>query len=66
MTNKIRVLRASKNMSQQELADLVDVRRETIIHLENNRYMPSLKLAYEIAKVFDTTIESVFELRDDK
>ncbi len=53
------------NIKQEELANLVGVRRETIIHLENNRYMPSLKLAYDIAKVFNKEIEEVFNFEDE-
>jgi len=60
MRNRIKVLRAENNLKQDELALRVEVRRETIVHLENNRYMPSLKLAYDIAKVFDKQIEEVF------
>jgi putative transcriptional regulator len=59
-TTKIKVLRAEFKLSQQELADKVGVRRETILHLENNKYMPSLKLAYDIAKIFNKNIEDVF------
>lgn len=57
---KIRVLRAEMNITQEELANRVGVRRETILYLENGKYMPSLKLAYDIAKVFDKQIEEVF------
>ena len=66
MDNKIRVLRAGSKLSQAELAEKVGVRRETIGHLENNRYMPSLKLAYNIAKVFGKRIEEVFLFSDDQ
>ena len=52
-------------MSQQELADLVGVSRQTIIQLERNRYNPSMLLAYSIAKVFDVTIEDLFDFRED-
>lgn len=48
-------------MSQQDLAKLVGVRRETIGHLEKGKYNPSLKLAFDIAKVFNTTVEEIFE-----
>ena len=51
--SKIHIYRATKRMSQQELADLVGVSRQTIIQLERNRYNPSMLLAYSIAKVFD-------------
>lgn len=63
----IRELRGEKGLSQQELADLVDVRRETIIRLEKGEYNPSLQLANDIAIVFGVPIEEVFrfeELRD--
>ena len=58
--SKIHVYRATKRMSQQELADLVGVSRQTIIQLERNRYNPSMLLAYSIAKVFNVTIEDLF------
>lgn len=63
-TTKIKVLRAEKGLSQEELANKVGVRRETIVHLENNKYMPSLRLARDIAKVFDKSIEEVFFFTD--
>ena len=49
-------------MKQEELAAIVGVRRETIYHLEKGRYNPSLVLAYSIAKVFEVTIEEIFEI----
>ena len=60
LTTKIREHRASQNMTQDELAVLVGVRRETIINLEKGRYNPSLKLAMDIAKVFSCTVEDLF------
>ncbi len=56
--------RERQNMKQSELAELVGVRRETIVHLENGRYNPSLKMAIDIAKVFRTTVEELFEFTD--
>ncbi|MDE7364646.1 MAG: helix-turn-helix transcriptional regulator [Ruminococcus sp.] len=53
--------RARLNMKQDELAELVGVRRETIIRLEKGQYNPSLKLAMDIAAVFNTTVEELFE-----
>ena len=47
-------------MSQHELAELTDVRRETIVRLEKGQYNPSLKLAMDIAKIFETTVEELF------
>ena len=51
-------------MTQQELADLVGVSRQTIMQLERNRYNPSMLLAYSIARVFDVMIEDLFEFRE--
>ncbi len=59
--SKIHVFRATKRMTQQELADLVNVSRQTIMQLERNRYNPSMMLAYSISKVFDVTIEDLFD-----
>lgn len=60
MDNRIREYRAKHNLTQEELARQVNVRRETIGFLEKNKYNPSLKLAYDISKVFGVTIEEVF------
>jgi len=60
MTNRIRELRARDNLTQSDLARKVGVRRETIVFLEKNKYNPSLKLAYDIARVFGMKIEEVF------
>ncbi len=60
MTNRIKEFRARENLTQQDLAQLVDVRRETIVFLEKGKYNPSLKLAYDISKVFKLKIEEVF------
>jgi len=62
MTNRIRELRARDSLTQSDLARKVGVRRETIVFLEKNKYNPSLKLAYDIAKVFGMKIEEVFNL----
>lgn len=62
---RIREHRAKTNMKQEELAALVGVRRETIGHLENGRYNPSLKLALDIAKVFQVPVEELFEITND-
>jgi DNA-binding XRE family transcriptional regulator len=61
----IREYRAKKNMTQENLAKLVGVRRETIVHLENGRYNPSLKLAFDIAKALDATVEDLFSFTDE-
>lgn len=64
--SKIHVFRATKRMSQQELADLVGVSRQTIIQLERNRYNPSMLLAYSIAQVFEVSIEDLFNFEEEK
>ena len=60
LTTKIREYREKQGLTQSELADLVGVRRETIVNLERGRYNPSLKLAMDIAKVFHVTVEEIF------
>ena len=64
LVTKIKEYRENASMKQSELAELVNARRETIVHLENGRYNPSLKLAMDIAKVFGVTVEELFEFTD--
>lgn len=65
MKNKIKDLRDSQNMTQQQLAELVEVSRQTIISLENGKYNPSIFLAYKIAQVFHRSIEEVFIFEEE-
>ena len=65
MNTRIKELRARYNLTQEELAKKVGVRRETIVFLERGKYNPSLKLAYDVAKVLETTIEELFIFDDD-
>ncbi len=60
MKTRIKELRARENLTQEELARLVGVRRETILFLEKGRYNPSLKLAYKVALALKSGIEEVF------
>ena len=60
MENNLRVLRAMKRITQEELASNLGVTRQTIHAIENDKYNPSLELAFKIAKYFETTIEAVF------
>ena len=60
----LKSIRESRGMTQQELADRIGMRRETILHLENNRYNPSLEMALKIAQVFDLRVEELFQLKD--
>ena len=65
MKNLIRELRDELGLTQQYLAEKVNVSRQTIISLENGKYNPSIFLAYKIAKVFDRMIEEVFIFEED-
>ena len=65
MTNRIAQLRKERCLSQAELADAVEVTRQTIISLENGRYNASLLLAHKIAQYFGLTIEDVFLFEED-
>jgi len=60
MNNRIKEYRARFNLTQDDLAKKVNVRRETIVFLEKNKYNPSLKLAHDISKVFEVRIEELF------
>jgi putative transcriptional regulator len=60
MRTKIKEFRAKYNITQEELAKKVGVRRETILFLEKGKYNPSLKLAHDVAKALKTTIEELF------
>ncbi len=65
MYNRIKELRARFNLTQDELAKKVGVRRETIVFLEKGKYNPSLKLAHNISKTFEMAIEDVFLFEED-
>lgn len=60
MKNRLEQLRAKQGLTQQELADRVEVSRQTIISLENGRYNPSILLAFRLARLFGVTIEELF------
>ncbi|HJX45996.1 MAG TPA: helix-turn-helix transcriptional regulator [Patescibacteria group bacterium] len=64
MKNRIKEFRAKYDLTQEDLARKVGVRRETIIYLEQNKYNPSLNLAHDIAKALKTTIDELFDFRD--
>jgi putative transcriptional regulator len=65
MKTRIKQLRVGKALTQQQLADLVGVRRETIVFMERGRYVPSLKLAHDVARVFELPIEDVFSFEEE-
>lgn len=60
MKNKIKIYRAMSNLTQEQLADKVSVSRQTIIAIESDRYLPSLGLAFKIARLFKVNIEEIF------
>ncbi len=65
MKNTIRVERAILKISQQELANKIEVSRQTINSIENNRYVPSTILALKISRIFGKSVNEIFELEDD-
>ena len=64
MKTRLREYRAKYNFTQEKLAEIVGVRRETIIFLEQGKYNPSLKLAYNVAKALKTNIDEIFSFDD--
>lgn len=64
MQTRIKEYRAKLNLTQDQLAELVGVRRETIVFLEKGKYMPSLKLAFGVSKVLKTKIEKLFIMKE--
>ena len=60
MKNKLRVLRAEREWSQQDLAERLEVSRQTVNAIETGRYDPSLPLAFRIARLFERPIEQIF------
>ncbi len=65
MKNKIRIERAILDITQEELARRVQVSRQTINAIEANKYVPSTVLALKISRVFDKSVNDVFELEDE-
>lgn len=65
MRNRLRVLRAERRWSQAELADQLEVSRQTVNAIETGKYDPSLPLAFRIARLFGRSIEGVFEPEQD-
>ena len=65
LITKIKEYREKAGFKQNELAEMVGARRETIVHLENGRYNPSLKLAMDIAKVFGVAVEDIFVFTEE-
>jgi len=66
MKTKIKELREKRNLTQEALAEKVDVTRQTILFLEKGKYNPSLRLAYKIARVLNSKIEELFSFEDER
>ncbi|PWR75084.1 helix-turn-helix transcriptional regulator [Methanospirillum stamsii] len=66
MKNRIKVLRAERDMTQEELANLIGVTRNTIISIEKDKYCPSMKVGFRIARVFGVGLEDVFFYEEEK
>lgn len=64
MKTRIKEYRTKRNLTQEKLAELVGVRRETIIFLEQGKYNPSLRLAYNVARALGVTIDELFIFED--
>ncbi|SHI72998.1 putative transcriptional regulator [Clostridium cavendishii DSM 21758] len=65
MKNIIKDLRKQRNITQEELANMCKVSRQTIISLENGRYNPSIFLAHKIASIFNSSIEEIFIFEEE-
>ena len=65
MKNRLRELRAAKQWSQSDLADKLDVSRQTVNAIETEKYDPSLPLAFKVARLFKLSIEEIFEADRD-
>jgi len=65
MKNRLRELRAAKEWSQSDLADKLDVSRQTVNAIETEKYDPSLPLAFKVGRLFKMKIEDIFELDKD-
>ncbi|WP_372783960.1 helix-turn-helix transcriptional regulator [Phenylobacterium sp.] len=61
MKNRLKVLRAERDWSQADLADRLDVSRQSVNAIETGKYDPSLPLAFKISRLFDMPIETIFE-----
>jgi putative transcriptional regulator len=66
MKTRIKELRARYNLTQEQLADKIGVRRETILFIESGKYNPSLKLAFQIAKELESKVDEIFFFDDDE
>ncbi len=66
LKNRIKVLRAEKNLTQEELAKKIGVSRQTINSIEKGKYVPSVLIALKMAKVFGVSVEEIFSIEGEK
>ena len=66
MRNRVREQRIQREMSQAELAAVLGVSRQTVISIEGGRYLPSLPLAFKIARFFDMTVDKMFDPEEEE
>ena len=64
LTNRLKVLRAEHNLTQQQLAESIGVIRQTVIAMEQNKYQPSVTLALRLSRHFGVAVEDIFKLTD--
>jgi putative transcriptional regulator len=65
MNNKLKVYRAMHNLTQEQLAEKIEVTRQTVIAIESDKYLPSLGLAFKIAEFFKVKIEDIFSHKEN-
>jgi len=65
MKNKLKVYRAMHDLTQEQLAGKIGVTRQTVIAIESDKYLPSLRLAFKIARFFKVSIEDIFTYEDN-
>lgn len=66
MSNKIKIYRTIGNLTQEQLADQLGVSRQTVVAIESDKYLPSLGLAFKIARLFKVNIEEIFSFDDQE
>ncbi len=66
LQNRLKVLRAEHELTQQQLAEAIGVIRQTVIAMEQNKYQPSVVLALKVARYFKVSVETIFQLSDTK
>lgn len=65
MKNRLKVFRAMNDLTQEQLAEKIGVSRQTVIAIESNKYLPSLGLAFKIARLFKVKVEDIFTGEED-